>query len=141
MKTILTLVSVAALTVPAAALAGKPAPKPHGPNGGKGQPKVLYILKGTLSAYGAASSSGNGTITIAVTHSNWHGRALKGTSLTVPVSAQTRITLHSGVTTITDNDRGILKVRAARKVAAADLVATLQAAMARQIIDQSATTS
>jgi hypothetical protein len=137
MKTILVLTVTAMLVaVPADALAGKPAQKPS--HGGKGQPKVQYILKGSLSAYTAASSGGNGTITILVKRSNRHGRALDGQSLTLPVSTSTRIVLHSGTTTIADNDNGIVKIRAPKHVAATDLVTTLQAAMARQVIDQGA---
>lgn len=137
MKTILVLATAAILAVPATALAGKPSAKPSHA-GGKGQPKVTYVLKGTLSAYSAASSSGNGTITIAVTHSNRHGHALDGQSLTLPVTTGTRIVLHSGVTTIADGDTGIVKIHAAKRVDPADLVATLQAAAARQVVDQSA---
>ena len=138
MKTILVLTVTAMLAaVPADAFAGKPAQKPS--HGGKGQPKVQYILKGSLSAYTAASSGGNGTITILVKRSNRHGRALDGQSLTLPVSTSTRIVLHNGTTTIADNDNGIVKIRAPKHVAAtADLVTTLQAAMARQVIVQGA---
>lgn len=137
MKKTILLLAVAALAVPAGALAGKPSPKP-GHTGGKGQPQVLYILKGTLSTYTAASSSGNGSITISVSAANRHGQALKGQSLTLPVSTQTKIVLHSGATTIADGDRGIVKVRAPKKVTAGDLPATLEAATAGQVVDQGA---
>ena len=136
-KMLLPLLAAVALALPAAALAGKPPAKPSHA-GGKGQPKVMYVLKGSLSAYTAASSSGNGSITIAVTSSNRHGHALRSQSLTVPVTTGTKIVLHSGVTTIADGDTGIVKIRAAKKVDPADLVAMLQAATARQVVDQSA---
>lgn len=132
-KLLLPLLAVAALSLPAAAIAGKPHNKP---SHGKGQPTVSYVLKGTLSAYSAASTSGNGTITIDVTHSNHHGRALVGQSLTLGVTSQTKIVLNDGATTITDGDQGVVTVRAAKNVAAADLVTTLQAANARQVVDQ-----
>lgn len=116
-----------------------------GSNGGgsKAAPKVVYLLKGKLSAYSPynSSASQNGTITIAVSASNYHGKALKGQSLTFPVGATTKVTLHDGVTTITDNDKGIVKVKAAKKIAAADLVTTLEATAAKQIIDQQGSTS
>lgn len=134
----LIVVAVLALLVPGAALAGKGAG--HGHNG-KGTPKVQYVLRGTLSSYTAASSSAAGTITIDVTASNRHGHALRGQSLTLPLSARTRVVLHDGATTVTDGDRGIVKVRAPKNVAATDLAATLQAATAAQVIDQGAAKS
>lgn len=130
--------AIAALMVPSVALAkGNPG---HGHQGGKSAPKVAYILKGTLSAYTAYDSASNtaGTITIAVTHSNHHGAALKGQSLTFPVDAKTKVTLQDGVTAITDNDKGIVTVRAPKKIAAADLATTLQTYSARHVIDQGA---
>lgn len=136
MKIILSLAVAAALAVPAAAFAGK-APKPHTQHG-KAQPKVMYVLKGTLSTYTAASAGGNGSITIAVSHSNRHGHALVGQSVTIALSAQTKIVLQSGSTTIADGDNGIVKIRAARNVAAADLLTTLGAGTAFQVVDQGA---
>jgi hypothetical protein len=135
-KTLLLLIVASALAVPAAAFAGKPSPKPS--HGGKGQPRVLYILKGTLSAYTAASSGGNGSVTIAVTRSNRHGHALESQSLTFAVSTQTRIVLHDAATTVTDGDKGIVKIRAPKSVAAADLPTRLEAATASQVVDQGA---
>jgi hypothetical protein len=136
---------VAALAVPGVALAKAPHPSP-GKHTGQGThashshaaPKVLYVLKGTLSAYGAydSSSSTSGSITIDVTRANRHGHALKGQTLTFPVSATTRIVLRHGATSISDDDRGIVKVKAPKKIAAADLASTLQAVAARQVIDQ-----
>lgn len=136
MKIILSLAVAAALAVPTAALAGK-APKPHGHHG-KAQPKVMYVLKGTLSTYTAASSSGNGSITIAVTRSNRHGHALDGQSVTLAVSTQTKIVLDSGTTGIADGDRGIVKIRAPKNLAPTDLLTTLEAGASAQVIDQGA---
>ena len=132
MKKALILV-FAALVIPSVALASKPAT-----TGGRSAPKVMYILKGTLSAYTAydSSTSTNGSITILVSHANYHGRALKGQSLTFPVGANTKVTLNDGVTAITDGDTGVVTVRAPKRIPAADLAATLQTYTARHIIDQ-----
>lgn len=144
-KTLLFIV-LAALLVPAAALAkGKPTTTTtsNGHKGGKSAPKVMYVLTGSLSGYQPYDSSTqtNGMITIAVKHSNYHGKALKNTSITLAVGAKTKITLENGVTAITDNDNGTVKIKAAKKVAAADLVATLQAGTAAQVIDRGAPSS
>jgi len=48
------------------------------PNHGKSNPRVMYVLKGALSSYQAASSTADGSISITVNHSNYHGRLLKG---------------------------------------------------------------
>jgi hypothetical protein len=133
MKKALLLV-IAALMVPSVALAAKSPPKDHH---GKGAPKVTYVLKGTLSNYEFGSIyAESGTITIVVRRSNRHGRTLKGQTLTFPLDANSKISLRDGLTTITDGDRGIVKVRAAKKISAADLAAALQAIPARQVIDQ-----
>jgi hypothetical protein len=139
MKKLIALVAVA-LLVPSVALAKGPG-SGKGSHGGKAAPKVQYILKGTLSGYVAADGGTNGSITIAVTHSNHHGRGLKGQTLTIPVASSTKVTLHSGMTTIADDDRGIVKVKAAKKLAASDLLSTIEASNARQIVDQGAASS
>ena len=130
MKKALILV-FAALMIPSVALASAP------PIPGKSAPKVAYILKGTLSAYTAydAQTLTNGSITILVKHSNYHGRALKDQTLTFAVNATTKISLADGVTAIADGDNGIVKIRAAKRIPAVDLAATLQASPARQIVD------
>ena len=134
MKKALLLV-IAALMVPSIALAAKPAPAAKG---GKGGPKVVYVLKGKLSAYSAYNAPTNGSITIVVSHANYHGKALRGMTLTFPLDAKSKISLENGLTTITDNDNGIVKVKAAKNIAAANLAATLQAIAARQVVDQRA---
>jgi hypothetical protein len=138
MKKVLLLV-VAALVIPSVALAKKP---PH-PTHGKSAPKVMYVLKGKLSNYQSYDSIyvESGMITILVRSSNHHGRALRGQTLTFPIVAKSRITLRNGLTTITDNDKGIVKVWATKRVPAADLAATLQAVPARQVIDQQGASS
>ncbi len=57
-------------------------------------------------------------------------------TLTFPVAPTTKISLENGVSAIADGDRGIVKIRAPKRIAAADLAATLQAIAARQIIDK-----
>lgn len=137
----LVVFAVAALLVPSIALAkGPPSGKGPGTHG-KSAPKVMYVLKGTLSGYTAASGSTNGTITITVAHANRHGWALMGDPLTLPVSSATKIVLDNGATTITDGDLGIVKVRALKRIDAADLASTLEATNAFQVIDQGAASS
>jgi hypothetical protein len=112
---------VLALAVPATALAAKPnAPTSHS----KASPTVMYVLKGTLWNYAAATSTTNGSITINVTHSNYHGRALKGTPVTFTVSANTALTLSNG-SSISNGTRGIVKFRAAKNMTTSGLLAAL----------------
>ena len=132
MKKALILVA-AALMVPSIALASQPPTR-----GGHSALKVTYILHGKLSAYSPYNAPNNGSITIVVSNANYHGRAIKGQTLTFALNARSRVVLADGLTTITDNDHGIVKVRAARRIPAADLAATLQAIPARQVVDQGA---
>ncbi|MGH3007848.1 MAG: hypothetical protein ACRDLM_00360 [Gaiellaceae bacterium] len=128
----------AALLLPGVAFAkGKPPVTGPGSHG-KSAPKVVYVLKGTLSGYTAydSSTSTNGSITIVVSHANYHGKALKTQTLTFPVGSKTRITLANGVSTVTDNDKGMVTVRAPKRIAAADLASTLQTYSARHVIDK-----
>jgi hypothetical protein len=131
-KGILLAVVAALMVTPAAAMAKGPG------HGGKGAPKVMYVLKGTLSSYSPYDSvtPANGSITITVTHANHHGNSLKGQVLTFPVDANTTVSLENGVTAIADGDNGMVKVKAAKNIAPADLAATLQATPARQVVDQ-----
>jgi hypothetical protein len=132
-KSILLAVVATLMITPAAAIAG------HG-KGGKSAPKVMYVLHGKLSAYVPYNDSiygpTPGSITIDITHANHHGKALETMTLTFPVGPTTKISLGSGVTAIADGDRGIVKIKAPKRIAPADLAATLQAATARQIVDQ-----
>lgn len=134
MKIILSLVVAAALAAPTAALA---APKPHQQHG-KAQPKVMYVLKGTVTAYAAGSS-----ITIDVSASNRHGRVLKNTDVTVNIGPNTKLRLMHGLTTVSVNDNVTVKARAAKvsfkdPTAAADVTSALAASTAFQIIDKGA---
>jgi hypothetical protein len=128
-KTLLLVLAV--LVVPSVALAAKPA---HGP---QPPPRVTYELKGTLSNYTAydAATSTDGSITIDVSKADHHGKALKGQTLTFAVDAHTVIWLKKGLTTITNGDYGIVRVRAVARIAPVDLSATLQASPASRIAD------
>lgn len=135
MRKILVVLAVA-LLVPAAAIAGKPAhPGKSSTAGSNAAPKVMYVLKGSLTAYTAAGAS-DGSVTIMVKSSNYHGRALKGQTLQIPVSASTKV---GSLANWHANDNGIVKVRAAKGAASpAALIAALQLAKASQVIDQGA---
>ncbi len=134
------LIAFAALMIPGVAFAkgGNPGHGDGSRSHSKSAPKVLYVLKGTLSGYSAydSSTSTNGSITIVVSRANYHGKALKGQTLTFPTDSKTKISLENGVTTITDGDKGIVKIRAPKKIAAADLASTLQTYSAKQVVDQ-----
>lgn len=126
------VVLIAALLVPAAAVAkGKPA-APGSQS--KAAPKVMYVLKGTLTAYTAANGATNGSVTITVKSSNRHGASLKGQSLTFAVSSATKI-----VGTFTANDNGIVKLRGAK--AGLGDPSTFGALVAKQVIDQGSASS
>jgi hypothetical protein len=140
MKRVLPFV-IAALLIPGVALA-KPNPT-KGTHTNHGKAKVQYVLHGQLSGFTAfdSSTSTNGSITINVMHSNRHGRALKGMSLTFTgmVTSSTKVVLQDGLTVITDNDNGIVKVRAPKQpkdVSGSDLATLLTGMPVRQIIDQ-----
>jgi hypothetical protein len=133
---------VLALALPSAALAkGKPSPN-NGSNTTHGKAKVMYVLRGTLSAYTAYASNTPGSITITVSRSNRHGKLLKGLQVTVMVGAKTKILLKHGVSAINDGDLGTVKVRAARfafkdpNATSANIQAALATATAFQIVDR-----
>ena len=94
-------------------------------------PLVLFVLRGTLSHYTAASGSTNGSISIKVKSSNYRAGQLHGQTLTFSVNSKTNVVLQNA-TTVADNDRGIVKVRAPQRSSAA----TLQTKTALQVIDQ-----
>jgi hypothetical protein len=132
----LILIAATALLVPGLALAaGKPSnPGKSQTAGANAAPKVMYVLKGTLTAYQAANGTADGSVTITVKSSNHHAGALKGQQVQIPVSATTKV-----VGKFTMNDNGIVKVRAPKNTTAAALLAALQSAKAWQVIDQGAT--
>jgi hypothetical protein len=112
---------ILALAIPGAALAAKPSTHT---SRSKAAPTVMYVLKGTLWNYTAASSTAAGSITIHVTHSNYHGRALKGTDATFTIAATTTTTLN-GNTTISNGARGIVKFRALKNMTSSGLLTAL----------------
>jgi hypothetical protein len=91
--------------------------------------KVMFVLRGTLTAYTAAVGSTNGSVSITVKSSNHESSLLKGSTLTFPVSSTTKI---AGTFKALDN--GIVKVRAAKNTPSA----TLTTLTAFQVIDQGA---
>jgi len=120
---------IVALTLPSVALAAKPATHT---NQSKAAPKVMYVLKGTLWNYTAATATVSGSVTIHVTHSNYHGAALKGKDITFAVSANTKLAVlsHSKVKlakslTVKDGTRGIVKFKDALKISNTTLLAAL----------------
>lgn len=138
-KLIVFLAAALALAVPAGVALAK-APATH-TNHSHAAPKVMYVLKGTLSGYVAPTSpTSDGQIWITVTHSNFHARALKNATQPVgpfAVSTKTRITFPNGATQISDGAKGVLKFRAPLRFATGtDLATTLPTtAKALHIID------
>jgi hypothetical protein len=124
---------VVALALPTSVALAK-GPGTHG----KSNPRVMYVLKGALSSYAAATADTPGSISITVNHSNYHGRALKGQTLTFATSMQTRVTMKHGATAITDGAKGVLKFKAPlHRKGDTTLVTTLMTnAKALHIIDQ-----
>ena len=134
MKKAIVLV-VVALAIPTSVAFAKASP-----TRGKSNPMVMYVLKGTLSSYTAATTGVDGSISITVNHSNYHGRALKDQTLTFSTTTNTRVTFTSGATQITDGSKGVLKFRAPlHRKSDTSLVTTLTTnAKALHIIDRSA---
>src|SRR5215475_2834375 len=136
MKKAIVLLVVAAFAIPTSVAFAK---SPHPGTKGKSAPKVMYVLKGTLSSYAPASPTVDGSISITVKHSNFHGRALKGQTLTFATVMSTKVTHKPGVTTISDNSKGVLKFKAPLRVpGGATTMATVLPTMAKalHIIDQ-----
>jgi hypothetical protein len=90
--------------------------------------KVTFVIRGTLTAFTAASGGTNGSVTITVKSSNFDAKTLKTKSLTFTVDSKTQVTLHNGK--FTANDNGIVKVRAAKNNS------TWTGLTATQVIDQ-----
>ncbi len=130
MRKVILVLALAALIVPAAALATKP-PHPTTPastNPTPPAPKVSYILHGTFTAYAAAAGTTNGSVTITLTAANHQGKLLvKGTSLTFAVSSKTKI-----VGTVTIGHHGVVKVRGPKSLTGTGVAAIV----AQQVIDQ-----
>jgi hypothetical protein len=143
MKKLLPFV-IAALMIPGVALA-KGKPPTAGTHANHGKAKVMYVLKGLIYNYTAFDSSTNtpGSLTIAVSHSNRHGKLLVGQPpLTVTIGPNTKVLLTNGVTSIAaaaPGDNGMVKIRASRLPFKSATVADVQNALtnqpAHQVID------
>jgi hypothetical protein len=133
MKKTLAFLAVA-LVIPTSVAMAKGNPGTHG----KSNPMVMYVLKGSLSGYTAATSTTDGSISITVTRSNFHS-SLKGQTMTFATTMNTRVTMTNGATTITDGAKGVLKFKAPlHRKGDTTLVTTLTTnAKALHIIDQS----
>lgn len=99
---------VAALALPTSVAFAKPS---HPAQGGKSNPMVMYVLKGTLTGYTPAQAGLDGSITIDVSHSNFHS-ALKGQSMTFDTTMKTHVTFPNGASTLTVPAKGVLKFKA-----------------------------
>lgn len=130
------LICALALAVPSLAIAaGKPPhPGKSSTAGSNAAPKVMYVLRGTLTGYSAASGTTNGTVTITVNSANRHGASLKSKSLTFAVSSTTKV-----VGTFKANDNGIVKLRGPK--AGLGDPSTFGTLVAFQVIDQGTATS
>lgn len=88
---------------------------------------MLFVLHGTLGTYTPALGFTSGSIAITVKDSTYESARLKNRTLTFPVSSTTKI-----VGAVKSGHAGIVKVRAAKNVAAK----TLQTVPVEQIVDQ-----
>lgn len=144
MKKLLPFV-IAALIIPSVALA-KGKPPAAGTHTNHGKAKVMYVLKGLIYNYMAydSATSTPGSLTIAVSHSNRHGKLLVGQPpLTVTIGPNTKVLLTNGVASIAaaaPGDVGMVKIRASRlafkSATAADVQNALMNQPAHQVIDR-----
>ena len=132
MKKTLAFLAVA-LVIPTSVAMAKGNPGTHG----KSNPMVMYVLKGTLTSYTAATADQDGSVTIDVSHSNFHS-SLKGQTMTFDTTMKTRLTFPNGATSLTPPAKGVLKFKAPlHRQGDSTLVTTLTAnAKALHIIDQ-----
>lgn len=105
--------------------------KTHKPTKTHRAPVVMYVLRGSLSAYTAASGTTNGTVSITVKSSNQEPKTLKGLTLVFATNAMTKVERFDNKA-IANGDRGIVKVRATKNLDAV----TLQTETAFQVIGQ-----
>jgi hypothetical protein len=94
-------------------------------------PTVMFVLRGTLRNYTAATSTTSGSISITVHSSNFEKKSLKTMTLTFSTNSNTTVVLHTDKA-IANGDRGIVKVRAPKNSSAT----VLQTKTAFQIIGQ-----
>jgi hypothetical protein len=141
--------AIAALMIPSVALAKGPNSN-AGTHANHGKAKVMYVLKGMIYAYTAydSATSTPGSITIDVNHSNRHGKLLVGSTITVPLGADSNVLLANGVTAIASaqpGDNGMVKLRGPRMAFKGASSVDLQSALANQpahmVIDWGAASS
>jgi hypothetical protein len=145
MRHLIALITFAAvLTLPAAALAtrppgkpptsppGKPASTPPSTPAGKpaGKPTVMFVVRGTVGAFTAASGATNGSITITVSGGNEHATKLfaNGAAQAFVVSSNTRVVSTGG---ISGGDKVLVKIRAPKAAPAL----TVRSTPAKQIVE------
>ncbi len=143
LRTLSTVLAVALLAVPAAALAKGGAGKSqseehseqaeHAQKAEHGKGKTSYVLKGTLSGFKPATATENGSISITVSKGNKGPRlrALNGSTLTFAVTRETRVRFDDDGA-ITDGELGMVKLKGAHRLDAAGL----QQLPARQVVDR-----
>jgi hypothetical protein len=110
-KVFVVVLALAVLAVPVGALAAK------------GKKKDTYQLKGTLSAYTAATDTTLGSITILVSKANKAGRPFVGQTLTFALDATTQI--EPAAAAIVDGDQGFVQVKGAPGLDATGLQAVV----------------
>jgi hypothetical protein len=106
MKKLIVLLAVALLIPTSVAFASA------SPTRGKSHPVVTYVLKGTFSNYVAATSTTDGSLSITVSHSNYHWKQLHSDTLDFTFAANTRVTFANGTSTLADGAKGMIKFRA-----------------------------
>ena len=100
-------------------------------------PQVMYVLKGSLTGYTAATGSADGSVGLTVKSANYHGATLKNQMLTFALPSTAKVVLHDGAAINPTTDHGMVKVRGPKKIAATDnLASVLQALKAFRVIDQ-----
>jgi hypothetical protein len=125
MKRAIVLVGVA-LAIPTGVAFAKP-PATH-PSHSHAAPKVMYVLKGKLSAYTAATATTDGSISIAVSHSNFHAHTLVGQTVTFSTTMSTK-----APSAISDGAKGVLKFKAPLRMPAGTVMASVLPTMAKAL--------
>ena len=126
-----------ALAVPSIAIAAKPPAPGKSQSSSRSVPQVMYVLRGTLTAYSPADGSSDGSVSLLIKSANYHGAALKGQTLTFALPSSAKVVLHDGAAIAPNVDKGIVKVRGPRKIGPSETLASvLPARKALRVIDQ-----
>jgi hypothetical protein len=135
MRTVLIVFSLA-LAVPALALAAQPSPPGKSQDThGKSAPKVMYVLKGTVTAFTASTGGADGSLALTVAKANRHKAALKDQSLSLVVKAATKVVFDADGQ-LTEGETVVVQVKADKRTT--DAVALLDGKNAKLIIDRGA---